>query len=151
VSGLALLPLASIDYGELLIIIGSLITSVVGASIAGVKWVGKNIDKQQAMAVTALATANDDKQVQRKDFLDALHLTTDRFTAAIYKQESECAKQRELDREQRELDRDQRDEDRRLLMRAIGLAASGDTGKFRASMPTPAKNKGPNPAQGEPS
>lgn len=110
------------------------LTGTGGAIVAVGRWLGGHIAEIQKSNAALIDSLQRDKITQRDEFITALDRREKAFTAimekrdaaftaALLKLEDECNEQRNLDREQRE-------EDRRALLRAIGLASGGDTGKF---------------------
>lgn len=105
-----------------------------GAVVAVGKWLATHISEIQKSNAALINSLQSDKVAQRDEFLRALDkrevafaMILERrdsaFTEALVKIEDECGRQRELDRRQRE-------EDRNALLRAIGIASGGDTGRF---------------------
>jgi hypothetical protein len=129
----------AIEGGELVALIGTVVSTGLGATFGLARWLAAHFDKINAQA-------QEEKTQQRSDFLGALDKRDQKFTDALHRMEeghmasvkaieAECSRQRELDRRQRE-------EDRTTVLRLMGLATTGDTGTFREKKPTRRKGSG---------
>lgn len=107
----------ALEGGELAALIGTVMTTGGAAILALGRWLGRHFD-------TIAAQHQAEKSTQRADFLRTLEGRDKAFLGTLERIETECHRDREIDREQRA-------EDRALLLRAIGLATKGDTGAFK--------------------